>query len=224
MAIALVGSIGAASTGGVGLGVSPAWGAGENRTAGNLLVCWVGTDAGTTLPATPTGWSLAAQQVESVNVLAAGVIFYKVAAGADAAPTFAGVAGQTINAQLAEFSGAVGVTPLDQTASNSGTVSPITATAAAPDAAAGNLVIVLGQGEIGGALTSSHTVNNGVTVTATNNDAASGNHYTFGYGITTGKSAADSDSLAIPGTSSLVDVLASFKASALGGRQPQMIL
>jgi len=56
MAVALVGTIGTKVQGTAGAAVSPGWGAGENRTAGNLLVLFVGVTGTATPPTAPVGW------------------------------------------------------------------------------------------------------------------------------------------------------------------------
>src|SRR6059058_1044154 len=113
MAGALVGAMGAVSTGAASAAVTPAFDAGAARTAGNLLVCFVSGNNGTTIPSTPAGWSNAGTPLFS-NVLSAA-IFYKAAAGGDAAPTIAAQTSAVWNVRLAEFSGGDSVSPLDKT-------------------------------------------------------------------------------------------------------------
>ena len=102
MAIALLGTIGTVSVGGSGASVTPAWGSSENRTAGNLLVLTVATTGSATLPAAISGWSIALQKAGTSCSVS---IYYKVAAGTDAAPTVPAVTSAIHNARLAEFSG-----------------------------------------------------------------------------------------------------------------------
>src|SRR5947208_10797726 len=111
MAYALVGTAGVVSTGTAGAAVTPAYGTGENRTANNLLILTVLTTGSATLPATPAGWSVAKQQA---GTSCSASIFYKIAAGADAAPTVALIASAIHNAQLQEFTGGPTSAPLDQ--------------------------------------------------------------------------------------------------------------
>jgi hypothetical protein len=219
MAYALVGTIGAVTTGTSGASITPAWGTSENRTANNLLICWVDSYAISTLPSAPTGWSIA-KQVSSTAVTTAS-IFYKIAAGSDTAPTIGPVSGAILSGQLAEFSGNASSSPLDQTGSAT-TISttPLVATTAGTDAAAGELVVVAmaSRYSIAGTKTTTHTLNNGASATSTNNDATSTiNHYNFAYGITTGNSSADSDSCAFTTTNSQAQalVIASFKLAAI---------
>lgn len=61
MAFARVGTIGTAVQGAAGAGVSPGWGTGQNRTAGNLLILCVSVAQTATLPTTPSGWTIAAE-------------------------------------------------------------------------------------------------------------------------------------------------------------------
>src|SRR3954470_17999843 len=213
MAYALVGAVGAVSTGTAGAAVTPAYGAGSSRTANNHLILHVLTTGSATLPAAPAGWSIAKQQA---GTSCSASIFYKVAAGADAAPTVALVAGAIHNARLSEFSGGVAVTPLDQTAGVAGTATPLVATAAAADVGVGDLVIGCG-GAINSAArtnTMTHTINNAAGDVETTNGATSTvSHYDFTYGFTTTKATANSDSFAFLTTqlTGAVIALASFK-------------
>lgn len=213
MAFALVGAVGAVSTGTAGAAVTPAYGAGSSRTANNLLILHVLSTGSATLPAAPAGWSIAKQQA---GTSCSASIFYKLAAGADAAPTVALVTSAIHNARLSEFSGGVTATPLDQTAGVAGITTPLVATAGAADVGVGDLVIGCG-GAINSAAranTMTHTINNGVVDTETSNGATSTvSHYDFTYGTTTGKAAADSDSFAFVTTqlTGAVLALASFK-------------
>jgi len=215
MAYALVGTIGAVSTGSLSASVTPAWGTNENRNANNLLVAFVFQSSGTVLTATPSGWTKAV----SAGTKLFPAIFYKVAAGSDSAPTFAGVTGATINAQLAEFSGNT-ASPQDQTGSGNGATSPLTVTLAAADATVGELL--LGASYL--SYTSSNTGNctftsNNATFTAagSNNGSSSTTHWAFGYATgTTSNSGADtvvSTASVTTNISTLQGVGASFKVS-----------
>jgi hypothetical protein len=194
----LVGTIGAALQGATAASVTPAWGAGENRDAGHLLVCWVGVVGGGTAASTPSGWSVGLNVVGNLTSSAAAV-FYKIAAGGDAAPTIAGISGEFITAQLAEFSGNT-ATPLDQTGSDAGAASsPLAPVCGAADAGAGELVCVAMAAQYVSAGTETFTdnLNNGMVGQVTDNASTStANHYHFVWATTTGNSAADSDSIA----------------------------
>lgn len=213
MPYALVGSAGAVLTGASGAAVMPAYGAGASRAAGNLLVLEVASTGSATLPAAISGWLIAKQQA---GTTCSASIYYKVAAGADAAPTVPIVAGAVHSAQLYEFSGGAQTTPLDQTAGVAGTTTPIVGTAAAADANAGSLLVASGAvlHSAARADASAHTLNNGAASTETSNAGTSiTNHYDFTYGVTTGKAAADSDSFAFTTTqlTGAVVAVASFK-------------
>lgn len=202
MAFALVGTIGAATQGAVSASVTPAWGTGENRTAGNLLICFVSVSASNTLPTTPSGWTIAKQVANASGLTSGATIYYKIAAGTDAAPTITGITNSVISAQLAEFSGNT-ATPLDQTGSATGTVST-TATFAAPDTAAGELILMAGTDTRSTTVTPSDTwTSNNATITqaGNNNGVSSGDHYSFGYSLaTTSNSAADTAILTLSTT------------------------
>ena len=200
MAIALVGTIGAVSTGASGAAVTPSWGTSETRVAGHLLLCWVGGEGAATLPTTPGGWTVAAQKAGTSS---SATLFSKIATGSDSAPTIALATSVIWNVQLAEYSGNDNSATPDKSATASGTTSPIVATDGSADSNPGNLVV--GVAEIfysaAASKTLTHTLNNGATPTATDNHATStANHYSFCYGLTTGNSSASSDSFAFTTT------------------------
>lgn len=213
MAVGLVGTIGTvAVSASAGAACSPGWGTSENRVAGNLLVCWVAGSRAATLPTTPAGWSIARQRA---GTSASMTIYVKRADGADAAPSFT-TASVIFSAQLAEFSG-VGASIPNQSSDNvATTTSPVVATDGAVDLLSGALVLVGASDLYSAAATKTltHTVTGGATViTATSNAGTSTrDHYSFGYGPSTTKLAATSDSYAFTTTSGTgqVVVLATF--------------
>jgi hypothetical protein len=105
-----------------------------------------------------------------------------------------------IQAQLAEFSGNIGSSPLDKTASNSGTGATVVATAGSTNVVSGELVLVAGVSfySASGTKTISHTVTGAATtITSTNNNSTNlARHYNFGYGVSTTNTSAESDSYA----------------------------
>ena len=191
MAFALVGSLGAVTQGASSAAVTPAYG--QTPTANNLLICWVGV-AGGTSPGTPSGWTLALLG-HTGSGSGSAALFYKIAAGGDAAPTVPAVSGGVIAAQLGEFSGGAVPAVEDRGASASAiTSTPTTMTAAGADAAAGELIAyaVSMFYSAGATKTNTMALNNGATAHDVNNNATSTtNHYLFGYGITTTNAAAD---------------------------------
>ena len=216
MGYALVGTIGTVSVGAAGAAVTPAWGASESRTANNLLILQVAGDGSTTLPAAPAGWSIAKQVAGGSN---SSSIFYKIAAGSDAAPTVAGISSDVLSCRLAEFSGNATTSPVDQTGSATATSTPQTPTCGAVDAAAGELVLVTGNARYSLAATKtlSNTLNNGATSNnANNNSTSTVSHYDMCWGITTGNSAADASTFAFTSNriSAVAVVIASFKLAA----------
>lgn len=221
MAAALVGSKGTVSTGSSGGSVSPSFGAGENRTAGNLLVLWVAGFGTATLPTAPSGWSQVRAQGSGGKCSAS--VFYKVADGTEASSiTVSGVTSTVLSAQLAEFSGTITVAVADRSAGASGTTSPKAATNAAVDKFPKELVIALAAMHNASNATNTgaaHTLNNGASTNSTNNNATSTtNHYDFAHGITTGNGSADSDSYAWVDTvtDDEVNVVVSFKVAVVG--------
>jgi hypothetical protein len=217
MAIALVGSIGATTS-----GASPFQGSfGQATTAGNFLLGWSWQTGGSKI-AVDQGWTLVFAVAVGLNLA------YKANCGAsETAPTYTGV-GATFTLKLAEFSGVDTTSPLDQIATNTaGTSSPFTIGAPFADANSGSLLAsVCGDGESkSGTTTLTNTYNNGATdLLGDNNGATSlALHYLFGYGITTGNSAGDQDQFA----SSNMNVInmyvrfASFKPAGAAAFQPR---
>ncbi|HET6869154.1 MAG TPA: hypothetical protein VFH80_24800 [Solirubrobacteraceae bacterium] len=203
-------SLGVVTTGSQGASVTPSFG--QTPTANDLLVLWVQGDDGGTRPATPSGWSSAGTQ----DYPGAGEVglFYRVAAGGDAAPTVAAAPNTTWSAELGEFSGIATSGPLDETGGAGYGNSPLLATAAATDAAPGELVVYAGGATASPAeaYTLSMSLNNGAAAHDTTNTGVSADHYLTGYGVTTGNSSADSASMTFDAYSGNgVDVLASFK-------------
>lgn len=216
MAFGLVGAAGAASQSAAGAAITPAWGAGAARTANNLLVCAISVAGAATLPATPAGWTLGANRA---GTLCAAAVYWKKAAGADAAPAFTAVTSGVITAQLYEYSGVDTTSSIytDRGATNAGTATPIVATNSTADLTPGELVVAVGgaRNSSARANTITHTINNGVGAgTSTNNNATSTtNHYNNTWGVTTGNATPDSDSMAFSTAqlSGAVVVIQSFK-------------
>lgn len=121
MAITLVGTRGPQlST--TSVSPTPAWGIGQNRTAGNLLTCCVSAVIGATITA-PSGWTEAGAPLVDGNYLA--TIYWRIATGGDAAPTFSFSSLTQAWLQLDEWTGNDSVSPLDAygTAVQTGTTS-----------------------------------------------------------------------------------------------------
>lgn len=206
MAAALVGSLGPVSQGVAGAAVTPAWGASENRVPGNLLICWVAVTQSATIPATPAGWS---PGTGSSNLTTAVRILYKVATGADAAPTIPLVASGVIAAMLGEFSGMENLfTPTDTGGfSPGGATSPQVMAASFPDQKVGEIACYsfAARYSIASVPTFTPTLNNGQTSHAVHNSPTSTvNHYYFDWAIPTSNGVADQTSLAVT-TTNLAD-------------------
>lgn len=191
--ISLVGTVGAAgpSVSNGGGSRTPAWGTGSNRTAGNLLVAICSDPSTNTFWSTgnpPAGWSTAITKA-GASFGAVG-IYYKIAAGGDAAPTFNG--GNRLYAQLMEFTGNAAASVLDQTGTLAFAATPATVTAAAADAASGELIIAAFSTRD---LTNANTtlaMNNATAQASNSNGGTAPDMFNFGYGITTGNASADS--------------------------------
>jgi hypothetical protein len=182
VAVKLVGTIGTAVQAASGVALSTwAWGASENRTAGNLLIATVTVTGSATLPTTPSGWSIA-KQVAGTSCSA--TIYYKLAAGADAVPTIAAITSGLIAGQLSEWSGAARASIFDVGGVNSGTSSPITATATGAQGEAGELIIMAGadRRSVARASNDTWTSNQGTpTLAGSNNGTSSTGHYSAAY-------------------------------------------
>lgn len=146
-------------------------------------------------------------------------IYYKIAAGADTAPTIAAITSGLIAAQLAEFSGN-SATPSDKVGS-SVAPPPGTATFGAADTASGELLIVVGADTRSVARATNDTwTSNHATVTqaGNNNGTSSLNHYSFGYALaTTSNSGANTVTLTASITTSVTGfaiAAATFKLGA----------
>lgn len=187
MAYALVGSAGTVATGSGS--ASPAFG--QATSAGNLLIAWViAVGGGATTSA--SGWSKAVARGDLT------AIWYKPGSGAgETAPAFTGTG--NMFAMLAEFSGGATSSPFDQGIAQGGAgTSPVVATNTSADVQAGELLVSAARDALSkaGTATTSSTFNNGATPTtnANNDSTSTTDHYRFDWGITTGNSAADSNS------------------------------
>lgn len=203
MAYALVGTIGTATV--ASSNITPAYG--QTPTASNLLICFIaGVGGANATPSTPSGWSLAVTQIGTTAGQA--TIFYKVAAGGDAAPNI--ISGNSIVGQLAEFSGNATSSPLDKTGINKGSSSPITATFGAADTASAELIVMCGCDFRSAARTPSDTwTSNHATITqaGNNNGVSTTGHYSFGYSLaTTSNSGADTAVMTLSVTTSLTEL------------------
>lgn len=204
MAYALVGTIGTAVQTAAGSPLNTVtFGTGESRTAGNLLIFWVTVTASATLPGTPSGWSIGAQVA---GTSCSATVYYKIAAGSDAAPTISAITSGLIAGQLAEFSGNRQVTPADRSGTQTATSNPVTATFGGADSSSGVLWVAAGADRRSVARASNDTwTGNHVTATAAgnNNGTSSQDHYSFAYANTTSNSGADTAVMTLSITTSI---------------------
>lgn len=216
-AFVLVGSLPAAVQTAAGAALST-WAYGQSPTANDLLIARVTVTETATLPTTPAGWTLGPQVA---GTSCSATIYYKVAAGGDGVPTIAAITSGLIAGQLAEYSGGPTTSPLDQSASATGTTSPITATAGANNAAISELYVCAGADVRSVARTSSDTwTSNEGTVTqdGSNNATSSKDHYSFGAIIGTTSLSAMTAVMTLSQTTSITGlavVVASFKLAPL---------
>jgi hypothetical protein len=205
MAIALVGTIGTAKVSAAGSALTTlAWGTGETRATGNLLVLFVSVTEVATLPTTPSGgWAIAKQQAGTGS---SATIYWMAAAGGDTAPTINAITSGVITGQLAEFSG-VNVAAIDQSAAGTASSSPVTITFGGADAGSGELILFVTADYRSTARspndtwTSNHVTS--VTQAGSNNGTSSKDHYSFAYGLTNSNSGADTGVAAFSVTTTL---------------------
>jgi hypothetical protein len=214
--IVTVGNLGASLVGGYQAAVTPAWGTGENRTAGNLLLCWASVYGSATLPTTPTGWSIGSQKA---GTSVSATVFYRVATGADAAPTLAAISpGGVYECRIGEFT-ANTASPFDKAGSASGTTSPIVATCSAADSQIGNLIVSCATAWYSASTTAtlSDTYSNlvGNTNDLSTTGTSTSNHYSWGYGSQASNASAtkDSWSYTVTNITGAALAIATFKAS-----------
>jgi hypothetical protein len=224
-AITLVGAAGAVSVGVNAASITPAWGAGANRTAGNLLILRVTHHGSQTQPATPSGWTF----VNDPTHATAGVgvlTCYRIATGGDAAPTITGIANVVLSGQLCEYAGTDPTAPYLNDAGNSGgTLSPQVATCTGGgDPVAGCLIISAAAMRYTQAATKTFTdvLNNSATQLdrAQSGAVSTTSHYDFISGVTGSNAAADQNnfSLTVTKISGVELSIASFKPQVIGGR------
>lgn len=216
MAYALVGSAGTASVSTSGGNVTPAYGAGSSRTANNLLLCFVsGTSGGSTVLtyAAPSGWLSTANLSDGAGNAAVS-IFYKIAAGSDAAPTITGLAGFITAVHLEEWSGGEfsggGSIPLDQTGNAGSSSSPLTVILNNANLLSGELVAMVGadRRSVARASNDTWTSNHGTpTLQASNNGVSSVDHYSHATLISNSNSGADNVSMTLSITTSITSLL-----------------
>lgn len=197
-AYALVGSQGTVNETAQAAANTPAYG--QSPTATNLLILWVAGAGATTQPGTPAGWSLGLYRATGTS---STTIFYKIAAGGDAAPTVAGLASVFLTCRLGEFGCGATAGPLDTSGGANGLTSPQTATHGAADARSGELQIICATGiySVGATEASFNVTSNHATVVETDDKSTSQvHHYSFAYGITTSNSGADTATLTYTAT------------------------
>lgn len=220
-AYAQVGTTAGTTTGAAGAASNPSWSGTQPRNIGDLLLCLVSGTGAVTQPTVPANWS---------GVTVAGAsgscgVMWKIATGADVAPSIALASGVTWNATLLEFLGnyqSSNTFVKDQSGSAASTASTsLSASMTSPDVAAGELIAFasVASYSTSASRTNSQTLNNGATVTAvgTNNTGVSGTIFMEqGFGITTGHASVDSTTFTVSTTSKLLTMSTIFVSFRLG--------
>jgi hypothetical protein len=200
MAAPLVGTAAVVSTGSSGAAVTPAWGSGQTRATGNLLICWFGVYGSATVPTTPNNWYAPCY---SPGTHCVSGMFVAQGTGGNAAPTIAAVSGAVIVAQLGEFVSNIipnSFEPVpDKNGGTIGTSSPmvIANTAADSNPLGQDVFFYACAAYYSTAKTSTlaSTLNNGMTAVSTNSSGSDiTSHYDFGYGVPTSKAVASQNS------------------------------
>jgi len=199
-------------------GTTPSFG--QPTGTGNLLVMLIESGSPTQTVTNDPAWA------KAVGNLATDIWYKPNSAASETAPILGTFSSHII---LLEFSGAATASPLDQKVLVTGAagVTPVTATCPGADANSGSLICSVNQTVLSKSAThtSSETYNNGATATLLANDDASSTttHYRFGYGVTTGNSAADSDTVATDSMNltSIRVAIASFKPAGAAPPAPQ---
>lgn len=195
---------------------------GQATGSGNLLIAIFTSVGDPTINVGP-GW---VKDVSAVSTnSAAAAIFHKPNSSAgETAPTFSSTNPKA--AVLAEFSGADTISPLDQTGTNTGVSSPVTATASAADGASGELFIAAFLSDLSklGTGTTGLTSNNATLTLIDENGASSDLHHRLSYSLST-TSNASADTAVASDTNMNLDglavVCASFKIASAVTFQPR---
>jgi hypothetical protein len=231
MAPALVGTAGAVSLGSTDVAVTPSWGSGENRTAGNILICLCVGIGANTYTTVPTGWTAAGGGALTTSSFVS-FLLVRTATGGDSAPTFPAVSSIAWAAQVMEWTGIRAAWDNFSTGYVSGTSSPQYGNTSADDTAPGELYVVAGAAlySTASTKTTSHSLNNGTLTTQSNDGTSTTTHYNFGYGVTTSNSTADQDTFTVtttklsavvnPGGAILLPVVAATNPSSRRHRSP----
>ncbi len=219
MAWALVGSLGTVAHSG-----TPTFG--QSTTAGNTLIAWLcSNDGSATNPFTetgPTGWTILAPGGASGRWVA---IAYKMnCAAGETAPTFHSAgAPSNFYTQLGEFSGGATSSIVDSQGVSTGGSVTITATNAASDTVASDLIVFCGfynGSNTGGSTSTTMKDSNGATVTpsATTGTDGAGSYYDFAYGVAGATLGSSNDTATATQTVFCYGspCIASFKAAASG--------
>jgi hypothetical protein len=204
------------------LPTAPAFG--QPVTAHSLLICWVvsnGSTASDTISVTGSGWTRAT--TSGTGFSWCDIWYRQNCAASEAAPTVADANASTGWAMLAEFSGAMIASVLDSSASvSSGFGSAVTATCAAQDSGAGDLIVFAAgwNGSSGTSITNTMADSGGNSVTPTAYDNFStGFSYDFTWGLGGTPSATHKDTATgtLSSTGTFGGGIASFKPAPTGG-------
>jgi hypothetical protein len=176
--------------------VTPAWDSGSSCatscTAGHLLIGHAYSDSGTATTTATTGWTLVKEAVQGTTPATRVSLWYKIAAGGDAAPTFSDAGAVIMEAYVEEFQGNSS-TPLQSNtvAGATGTAIATVTEAASPSTTNGISITSIGWHLQTGA-TSTETPGTGWTASAFYTASANG-HAGGDYKLNPSTSSADSE-------------------------------
>lgn len=183
MAFQLDGSLGAVSTGAVAASVTPAFA--QPPGAGDILILWCSTSGGAARAAVPAGW----KNLVVMGSSAGASIFWRNAAGGDAAPTITGVASAIISAQLGAFTRepVIGI-GINESPVGTGTGATIVV-GGQKERTPAQLIVYCGTSTYTVAATSTNNVgsitNGGTGHDTNNNNSSSTAQFVFGYCLNT---------------------------------------
>jgi hypothetical protein len=202
--------------------ITPAWAGDMSRTTGNLLIAHCDQQTGAQVTAS-AGWTEIGG-ADTFNGIHSCGLWWKIATGSDAAPTFTSTGSSHMAAECEEFTGAAATGP--QTSANgtatatSGTT--LTVTAAAAPASSGGMSVVANGGHYPSSATVTETPGSGWTAGGFDTTAQS-THGGHDYHLNPGTGSADSELVTLSSAPDLwILVIAFFPASAGAGGVPQI--
>lgn len=202
--IALVGSTGALVTGTTS--VTGTWGAGQSRTANDLLTAQV-TAWGSNAITAPSGWTGIGSEVVSGS--ARTRVFYRIATGSDAAPTFTSTSASFMSIQIDEWSGNSTSSPVATSGSSTGTGTSVTVTTSGNVPQGGCLTLTSWLQYNSSSNSATTSAGSGYSRLSNNSGSASNYHASSDYLInpTTGTTSAETETISTSATNGAAQIV-----------------